>query len=477
MRQNTWFAAGLLLVGTALLSWQARGTSSGGPDAPAVQRAAWTVLLYMAADCDLEDCQVDNVQSMLGVGSGANVHVVLLLDRSAKGEDDRPPAESAADSSLATSQPQDSVRHQPVEDRLATAVSAADAEPPAPVYTSRSLAGVGNWSGAKLLYVEHGRLRQLAEWGPVNMGDPAILQRFLDTARRQFPADHYALVLNDHGFGWSGACHDEPHDDILTTPEIRAALTQATRRSGPLDLVGFDACLMANLEVCQALAPLARVLVASEELEPGEGWDYVSLLRQLQRRPSAGALDVGQMIARTFRQYFSQHPADVSSAITLSVIRSEAVPKVVQAADALAAVLRHELATNAGREESWSKIDRARKHTLEFGRLESVHGGAGHLDLVHLCDLLHEEFLDGPVAAAARQLRSAVEAAVAVNVHSPSNPNSHGLAIFFPATRGLLLDDYDLGYETLDFCRRGEWFGWLLDYMDEAERQGASSEK
>lgn len=472
MRQNTWFAAGLLLVGASLLSWRALSTPLRSTAGHAVERVAWTVLLYIAADCDLEDCQIENVQSMLHLGSGDNVNVVLLLDRSAKGEDDLPPAASGSESKATQAEPRTTPGGQPrsilAPEQAATSTD-DDAEPTEPVYSTRPLAGAGNWTGAKLLYVERGRLRELADWGPVNMGDPAILKRFLETALRRFPADHYALVLNDHGFGWSGACHDEPHDDILTTPELQAALAQATRHTGPLDLLGFDACLMANLEVCQALGPLARVLVASEELEPGEGWDYVSLLRQLKRRPSASGRDVGQMIARTFRDYFAEHEDAVSSAITLSVIRSEAIPAVAEAVDGLATALRHELSTGARRQETWLKIARARSRTVEFGRLEDI-DGAGNLDLVHMCDLLAAEFPEGPVASACKQLRAAVAAAVATNVHSPANPNSHGLAIFFPPTRELLLNDYDLGYETLAFCRQGEWFDWLLDYMDEAER-------
>lgn len=482
MRQHSWFAAGLLVAVAAPLSWATHAASLDSNAAPTVARAAWTVLLYMAADGDLEDCQVDNVQAMLEVGSGRDVQVVMLLDRSAKGEHDRSPAQLEAEPAVAARQ-RPMIGPGPAPGGRSEEPG-AEAEPPA--YTSRSLRGAGSWSGAKLLHVQRGRLRELADWGPVNSADPVILKRFLDTATRRFPAEHYALVLNDHGFGWSGACHDESYDNILTTLELQTVLAQATRSIGPLDLLGFDACLMANVEVCQAVAPFARVIVASEELEPGEGWDYVSLFRQLQLRPSASGLDIGEMIARTFREYFAQHDDEVSAAITLSVIRSDAVPAVAQAASDLAAALRDELAAEApgkpgtasegtshktarGADFAWSKVARARARTVEYGRLDSAEG-AGHLDLVHLCDLLTKEFPQGPVAAACDRLRSAVEAAVVVNVHSAANPNSHGLTIFFPATREMLLDDYDLAYETLEFCRQGEWFDWLLDYLDSAER-------
>ena len=41
-----------------------------------------------------------------------------------------------------------------------------------------------------------------------------------------------------------------------------------------LDLLGFDTCLMSAYEVALQLAPYAEKLLASEETEPGHGWQY-----------------------------------------------------------------------------------------------------------------------------------------------------------------------------------------------------------
>lgn len=44
-----------------------------------------------------------------------------------------------------------------------------------------------------------------------------------------------------------------------------------------LDIIGFDACLMAMYEVGSVMAPYANYLLGSELLEPGTGWDYSML--------------------------------------------------------------------------------------------------------------------------------------------------------------------------------------------------------
>ena len=41
-----------------------------------------------------------------------------------------------------------------------------------------------------------------------------------------------------------------------------------------LDFIGFDACLMGTVEVAYILKDCAKYMVASQELEPGCGWDY-----------------------------------------------------------------------------------------------------------------------------------------------------------------------------------------------------------
>ncbi len=41
--------------------------------------------------------------------------------------------------------------------------------------------------------------------GEVNMGDPQSLVDFVQWAKQNYPADHYCLVLWDHGGGWKAA--------------------------------------------------------------------------------------------------------------------------------------------------------------------------------------------------------------------------------------------------------------------------------
>ena len=107
--------------------------------------AEWTMMFYMDSDNNLEDPQMNDLEEMLAVGSSPNVNIIVLADRSEKGDDEEG-------------------------------------------YTNRAVGGIRNWTTAKLMVVERGRLRELADWGEVNMGDPNNLKKFLETVTTQFPA-------------------------------------------------------------------------------------------------------------------------------------------------------------------------------------------------------------------------------------------------------------------------------------------------
>ena len=62
------------------------------------------------------------------------------------------------------------------------------------------------------------------------MGDPANLTNFVQWAKTNYPAAHYALVIRDHGDGLGGMEVDDQSHDHLTIPELDQALDSMTRQ-------------------------------------------------------------------------------------------------------------------------------------------------------------------------------------------------------------------------------------------------------
>ena len=73
--------------------------------------------------------------------------------------------------------------------------------------------------------------------GTTDMGSPQTLVEFIDWARAAYPAQHYALFLWYHGWGWwpGNTMEDATSNDYLDMDELRGALeTVARRRHGRL---------------------------------------------------------------------------------------------------------------------------------------------------------------------------------------------------------------------------------------------------
>lgn len=123
------------------------------------------------------------------------------------------------------------------------------------------------------------------------MSEGETLEDFIKWARQEYPADRYMLVLWDHG---GGVPYGFGHDLInrkdqdtngsgtMETSELLSAIRGADMK---FDLIGFDACLMQDIEIANAVEPYADYYLASEETEGGYGWYYTSSFGKLAADP------------------------------------------------------------------------------------------------------------------------------------------------------------------------------------------------
>ena len=145
----------------------------------------------------------------------------------------------------------------------------------------------------------------IEEQDSANMGDAQTLYEFLYFANENYPADKVAVTFWNHGGGSvSGAAFDELYGlDSLTLDEMYAAFNEvwpANVDAPALELVGFDTCLMATIDVAAAFQPFAKYLVGSEEVEPGNGWLYSGWIGELASDPSMDGAKLGAAICDTY---------------------------------------------------------------------------------------------------------------------------------------------------------------------------------
>ena len=148
-------------------------------------------------------------------------------------------------------------------------------------------------------------LELVDEQPSASMGEADTLADFLSFAKTNYPAEKTAVVFWNHGGGSvSGASFDEKYDyDSLTLDEMYAAFSQVwepSQEQPPLELVGFDTCLMATVDVAYTFSDLAHYLVASEETEPANGWYYSQWVGALAADPSMDGEALGKVICDAY---------------------------------------------------------------------------------------------------------------------------------------------------------------------------------
>lgn len=147
-----------------------------------------------------------------------------------------------------------------------------------------------NASYLQRFHVENKKLIEDEKLTKANMGSSETFQSFVEWGLNEYPAEKTGVILWNHGGAMSGVCFDENyHDDSLTNSEIKTALNNAfknTKRNEKLEWIGYDACLMAVLDIADFNSDFFNYMVCSQESEPGEGWAYSKFLKTLSNNPS-----------------------------------------------------------------------------------------------------------------------------------------------------------------------------------------------
>lgn len=363
---------------------------------------SWTVLVYMNGDNDLEYFALQDFIEMVNVPTNAKLNVLVQLDR----------AEDGA----------------------------------APGYTDSPLGPLDDFTTTKRFRISGEDTTAIDDLGEVNMGDADTLADFVEWGIKEGNSGHFGLVFWDHGGGWDlfGPDDSDNHDG-LDLPEISSGIAaglEAAEREVKFDFVGFDACLMATLETAQAVRPYASMLLASQELEPGSGWDW-SALGTLSADPSASAADVGEEIVRLY----GPHVGETRNA-TLSLVNLDKLGQVTEALSALATDMA---AVNP------QVVGQVRAQSPEFAGQHSK----GLIDLGQFARDLGDANAD--LSESSQAVVDALSDVVVYAYQGPDAGYAHGLSLYFPSNPAT----YDASYAKLTGI--GEWQKYLNSYLDAGE--------
>ncbi len=420
------------------------------------QQAKWTIMVYLDGDNNLEGAGIADINEMEMIGSTSDVNILVQFDR-VSGEDDTN----------------------------------------------------GDWTDTRRFRITKDNDKQnissavLQNLGEINMGSPQSLIDFVNWSASNYPAQNYCLVLWDHGGGWktlkgnksglkkinvtglnhvgsisdlvnrvghegikepnfinpfsSGfgltkdVCYDDTDGDYLSSDEIGKVLNVLGVR---INVLGYDACLMAMIENAYEVRNKVDYMIASEETEPGEGWPYHVFLNQLVSDPNMSAATFCNSVVSAYQNFYTNYSDNTQtlSAFNMSKL-SDVINKVNQLSDELINL------------KPWNAISNIYMNIDYFYNRTSM-------DLFDFADRLEGAVSNANVITKANNLKQSINDFVISNFAEEGHPGAKGIAIYFP-----LKSDFNPKYSnnllSIDFPVDNKWDDFLLSYFDEGENTTA----
>jgi hypothetical protein len=387
----------------------------------------WLVVLYMSADNDLEAQAIEDLNELEAVDlSGTGITVLALVDRIA-GYD----------------------------------------------------ASNGDWTGTRLYEIVHdpdgvdGQINSVpvaasalgidvpGDEVELDLSDPNTLETLLDFAFHHYAPRRLALVIWGHGSGYRAAADgsratsfdDTSGGEALFTAELAAAIN-----GHPVDVIAFDTCFAASIEVAYELRHGAALMVGSQDLIPADGWEYDNLLTRF----AASDQSPTEFGAAAVESYRASYPS--FSSATISVIDLGSIDAVNLALNDLSDQLRDCVSDPASRNDLRERL---------FYDVEDFYTTPGDLaiDLRHMAELAGRNY--APAGPAAAALEAAVADAVLYQwSNSAGNPNAGGLSVHYVplAADGSAQPSHDIAYfrgadprSPLAFVADSTWVPTLPD--------------
>lgn len=412
-----------------------------------------TCMIYVAADNDLRSFAARNIKQMAEIGSNEHLNIVVHLDICIAGNNKI-------------------TRRYLIEKDKITLLNADDPE------TQR-----------------------------MNSGAIKTLTSFCQWAIEEFPAENYILFLWDHATGaidpatgriidpselfnfnpdinkyeldrriefldfleiksndYRGICWDETFNDYLTNQKLDAALNEiCTQYLGgkKFAIIGFDACLMAMVEIANIMKKYADIMVGSQEVELGTGWPYHKVLA-----PLAEGTRSFQSSAQKMVQAYEQAYNKITNDYTQSAVDLQYADSIEDNINAIASLLIQALKLQ--KSSSVKIAIQASRNRLLCTHFDEP----SYIDLHHfytnlllntgrfkLSDPETESTLIKKLEEELKKGLALIEQSVIANAVGKNLSKARGLSIYFPERR------IHSSYKKTGFAIDNEWHSFLTIYL------------
>ena len=327
---------------------------------PVRRKSEWTTVIYMAADNDLEIAAIQDINEIEAAGIDDEKMTVLVLIDRAEGYD------------FTNDDWTDTRLLKIVKDPSGlngTIVSERLDCPDLDLYKSKNT--------------------------ELDMGNSYTLSALLNFARREYEAEHYALILWGHGTGWRAADLTHPVnpravgiDDKTGTYLSVPAFADAVHEKD-LDVIAYDTCFGSVIENLYEIRDESRYVVGAAGITPSCGFNYSDFINDFV---------LTDLSVETFVLALSK-----TSKVPVTITDCTGIKRIADAVNAFGKALADSIVTPSDREREFEVLFRKTKSYIS-----SSYPCDMFLDLYDMAEkYITEE--DDSISEKAEELRTALK--------------------------------------------------------------------
>jgi hypothetical protein len=296
------------------------------------------------------------------------------------------------------------------------------------------------------------KLQSTGDNEDLDMSDYKTLQDFVKYAMLNYPADFYILDIWNHGDGWrtlqdfnlpkitKGVSWDEESgNNYLKVYEIRQALENVGKK---IDIIYFDACLMQMVEVAYELRNVTDYIVASENLVPGNGANYIDVFEKIRKIENNSSFNIALALFNSYKEQYNYEKETC-----FSIVETKNINQLISAINIFANNL-----TN----KSYTIISNARKNTTSPDY--ATNGHYYYADLYSFAKNISN--VNGAI-----DVMNSIQNVVKANYYYAMN-EAYGLSIYFPDIPDIVETDYTNYNYGLSFLKDCNWRNFIKWYKN-----------
>ena len=413
----------------------------------------WTIILYISADNDLKNFAIRNIKQMAQIGSNEHLNIAVHLDTKLK----------------------------------------------------------GNKKVTRRYYIEKNKILHVnandQNSQKMDSGNPETLISCCKWAIENFPAKHYGLILWNHGTGAidpkrgrivkltdfftfnfetnkidldrsiefldfisskkmedRGICWDDTTGNYLTNHNLDSALDIICSEilGKKFDFIGFDACLMQMIEVAYIIKKYTDIMIGSQEVILGTGWNYIEILK-----PFIDGTLTAQELAKHIVESYRKTYGKITNDFTLSALRLNYLDLLENNIDKISKILIYCLKKQKSKSVKKAIASSRNKlistHFDEPSFIDLHHFNANIQATIKRMKLINPEDEKKYLKILKELLiegRKIIEKITLANVVGKNLSKAKGISIYFPTRR------IYYSYRKLTFSLENDWILFLTQYQN-----------